>query len=222
MDLLTPQQPLMQTTCGNRASFGWGMPAEATVSGAVLSNWTHDNFGEDLLLNIKNGGIFYWDRTAGTAARAVALSSLSGSNLAPTVAKQIMVSDQDRHIIAFGCDARHQSGHRTHCLYALDHRKVYLIFKHPPQTQQESFESQAVRRLWWPYKPSNKYWYLQMSPSTVVVLGPPFTFGLTEISRNITIAGPNAAVAVNDFVFWMGSKEFYVYGGTCNDYPVLY
>ena len=92
------------------ASFGWGMPAEATVSGAVLSNWTHDNFGEDFLLNIKNGGIFYWDRTAGTAARAVALSSLSGSNLAPTVAKQIMVSDQDRHIIAFGCDGETSIG----------------------------------------------------------------------------------------------------------------
>jgi hypothetical protein len=64
------------------AAFGWGMPAEGTVSGAVLTNWTHDNFGEDLLLNIKNGGIFYWDRTAGTSSRAVALSSLSGSNLA--------------------------------------------------------------------------------------------------------------------------------------------
>jgi hypothetical protein len=50
-------------------------------------------------------------------------------------------------------------------------------------------------------------------------LGPPFTFGLTEISRNVTIASPNAAVAVNDFVFWMGSKEFYVYSGTVARLP---
>ena len=50
-------------------------------------------------------------------------------------------------------------------------------------------------------------------------LGPPFTFGLTEISRNITIASPNSAVAVNDFVYWMGSKEFYVYSGTVQRLP---
>ena len=43
------------------ATFGWGMPAESTVSGANLTNWTHDNFGEDLLINVKNGGIYYWD-----------------------------------------------------------------------------------------------------------------------------------------------------------------
>ena len=143
------------------------MPAEATVSGAVLTNWTHDNFGEDLLLNIKNGGIFYWDRTSGTSSRAVALSSLSGSNLAPTVAKQIMVSDQDRHVIAFGCDGETSIGTQDPLLIRFGSQESLLDFQTYPQTQRESFEYLRVRRLWWPYKPSNKYWYLQMSPSTV-------------------------------------------------------
>ena len=106
------------------ASFGWGMPAESTVSGANLTNWTHDNFGEDLLMNVKNGGIYYWDRTSGTSSRAVELNTLSGSTLAPTIAKQIMVSDQDRHVIAFGCDGEGSIGTKIHYLYALDHKKV--------------------------------------------------------------------------------------------------
>ena len=92
------------------ATFGWGMQATTTIPGENLSNWTHDNFGEDLLLNVRNGGIYYWDRTSGTSARAVELSSLSGSVSAPSVAKQIMVSDQDRHIIAFGCDSEANPG----------------------------------------------------------------------------------------------------------------
>ena len=54
MGLSTPQQP---THADNEAvieaTFGWGMPAESTVSGANLTNWTHDNFGEDLLINVK-------------------------------------------------------------------------------------------------------------------------------------------------------------------------
>tara|TARA_R110000868_G_scaffold273016_2_gene532246 strand:- start:560 stop:1363 length:804 start_codon:yes stop_codon:yes gene_type:complete len=50
-------------------------------------------------------------------------------------------------------------------------------------------------------------------------LGPPFTFGVTAISENITIAGPNAAIAVDDNVFWMGRSEFYVYSGAVQRLP---
>ena len=110
------------------ASFGWGMPAESTVSGANLTNWTHDNFGEDLLMNVKNGGIYYWDRTSGTTSRAVELNTLSGSTLAPTIAKQIMVSDQDRHVIAFGCDGEGLYWHTRSTTYTLwITRKSYSV-----------------------------------------------------------------------------------------------
>ena len=44
-------------------------------------------------------------------------------------------------------------------------------------------------------------------------IGPPFTFGLQELSKNITIMSPNSAVAVDDIVFWMGKENFYVYTG---------
>jgi hypothetical protein len=44
-------------------------------------------------------------------------------------------------------------------------------------------------------------------------IGAPFTFGLSEVSTNISIAGPNAVVAAGDLVFWMGNGEFYVYDG---------
>ena len=44
-------------------------------------------------------------------------------------------------------------------------------------------------------------------------IGPPFTFGLQELSKNITIASPSAAIAIEDTVFWMGSDTFYAYAG---------
>jgi len=50
-------------------------------------------------------------------------------------------------------------------------------------------------------------------------LGPPFTFGIDSISENITIAGPLAAIAVEDMVFWMGQSEFYVYSGAVQRLP---
>ena len=45
-------------------------------------------------------------------------------------------------------------------------------------------------------------------------IGPPFTFGIQQLASNITIIGPNAAVAVEDTVYWMGRDNFYVYNGS--------
>ena len=42
-------------------------------------------------------------------------------------------------------------------------------------------------------------------------IGPPFTFGLQQLASNITIMGPNAAVATEDVVYWMGIDNFYTY-----------
>ena len=88
----------------------WGSGSSSAGAEAQLGLWTQDNFGEDLLINQRQGNIYYWDASSGLANRAVVLSGLSGSNLAPTVAKQIMVSDRDRHVIAFGCDDENAIG----------------------------------------------------------------------------------------------------------------
>ncbi len=202
------------------ATFGWGMQATTTIPGENLSNWTHDNFGEDLLLNVRNGGIYYWDRTSGTSARAVELSSLSGSASAPSVAKQIMISDQDRHIIAFGCDSETNPGTQDPLLIRFGSQESLIAWQSlATNTAGELRLSTGSEIIVAVQTKQQILVYTDVSLHGMQFLGPPFTFGLTEISRNVTIASPNAAVAVNDFVFWMGSKEFYVYSGTVARLP---
>jgi hypothetical protein len=202
------------------ASFGWGMTFTTTVAGANLTNWTHDNFGEDLLINVNNGGIYYWDRTAGTSSRAVELNTLTGSTLAPTIAKQIMTSDPDRHVIAFGCDPEANIGTQDPLLIRFGSQESLTDWQSlATNTAGElrlSTGSEIVVAL---QTKQQILVYTDVSLYSMQFLGPPFTFGLTEISRNITIASPNSAVAVNDFVYWMGSKEFYVYSGTVQRLP---
>tara|TARA_R100001440_G_scaffold8045_2_gene15527 strand:+ start:1489 stop:3591 length:2103 start_codon:yes stop_codon:yes gene_type:complete len=202
------------------ATFGWGMPATTTVAGANISNWTHDNFGEDLLMNARNGGIFYWDRNSGTATRAVALSSLSGSNLAPTIAKQIMVSDQARHIIAFGCDGEGSIGTQDPLLIRFSDQESLTAWQTLTTNTAGELRISTGSEIVVAIQTKQQILvFTDVSLHGLQFLGPPFTFGLSEISRNITIASPDAAVAVNDFVFWMGSKEFYAYGGTVQRLP---
>ena len=82
-----------------RGTWGSGAAIGVTTS---LRMWSHDNFGEDLLINPRDGAIFYWDKSSGVTTRAVAIGTVSGADSTPITAKQIMVSDVDRHVIAFG------------------------------------------------------------------------------------------------------------------------
>ena len=50
-------------------------------------------------------------------------------------------------------------------------------------------------------------------------IGAPFTFGIQPLASNTTIMGPNAAIAVEDAVFWMGRQNFYVYDGKTQQLP---
>ena len=46
-------------------TFGWG-EAASTGTTAEIRLWTHDNFGKDLLINPRDGAIYYWDKSNGT------------------------------------------------------------------------------------------------------------------------------------------------------------
>ena len=87
---------------------GWGTGTWGSTSSLTDANqlrlWSMDNFGEDLVSNPRAGGVYYWDKSDGLNTRSVALSSLTGSNLAPTKGLQVIVSDIDRHAIVLGAD----------------------------------------------------------------------------------------------------------------------
>ena len=201
----------------------WGSAASLTAIGDILRIWGHDNFGEDLVFNIRDGGIYYWDKSTSSApfTRAVALSDLAGADATtPTIAKQVLVSDKDRHIIVFGCDAQNNIGVQDP-----------LLIRFSSQGDPTTWESLATNTagdlrigsgsqiITAVETRQQMLVFTDVSLHAMQFLGPPFTFGISEISTNITIAGPLAAIAVEDTVFWMGREEFYVYGGQVQKLP---
>ena len=199
---------------------GWGEAATINLATDTLRIWSHDNFGEDLLMNIRNGNIYYWDATNGTGTRAVTLSSLAGSNSAPTIAKQIMVSDKDRHIIAFGCDTEANPGVQDTLSIRFSSQESLTDWAATATNTagelrlgsgSEIITAQETRQQILVFTDESLY--------SMQFLGPPFTFGVNLISENITVRGPLAAIAIEDSVFWMGRNEFYVYTGQVQKLP---
>ena len=190
-----------------------------------LRLWSLDSFGEDLIANVRAGGIYYWDTSAKTLGtdRAVALADLSGANLAPTKGLQVLVSDVDRHVVVLGADPI-SSGSRSGSIDPL------LI----------AFSDQENAAEWEP-KSTNTAGSLRCSAGSEIIgglrarqetlvwtdvalysmqfIGTPLTFGLNLINEGVSLIGPNAAINTPSGVFWMDKKGFYNYTGSVAPVP---
>ena len=190
----------------------WGSGTDIGVT-TELRLWSHDNYGEDLLINPRDGGIYYWDSSVGTSTRAVEIGSVSGASDTPTVAKQVMVSDNNRHVIAFGTNTINTTV-QDPLLIRFSDQENYLDWT-PTATNAAGdlrigSGSNFVRAV--ETKREILIW-TDSSLHSMRYLGAPFTFGIQPLSSGITIMGPNAVAAVNDVVFWMGKDSFYIYDG---------
>jgi len=198
----------------------WGSGSSITTGNLELRIWSHDNFGEDLLLNPRYGGIYYWDKTNGTSTRAVNITSLAGATNAPQVAKKVIVSDRDRHVIAFGCDPELGGGVQDPLLIRFSDQESLTDWSATANNSAGDLRLGSGSEIITAVETRQQILvFTDVSLHAMQYLGPPFTFGISTVSENITIAGPNAAASVEDNVFWMGAEEFYVYGGTVQRIP---
>jgi hypothetical protein len=198
----------------------WGSGVSLAVSGQTLRIWSHDNFGEDLLFNIRDNDIFYWDKSGGLSSRGVSLSTLSGANTTPTIAKKIIISDRDRHIIAFGCDSQTNPGVQDPLLIRFSDQESLTDWAAEATNTAGDLRLGSGSEIITAIETKQQIIvFTDVSLHAMQFVGQPFTFGINLISENITIAGPLCAIAVDDLVYWMGSEEFYVYGGSVQPLP---
>jgi hypothetical protein len=199
----------------------WGSGITSTVTNE-LRVYTQDNFGEDLIFNVRDGNIYYWDVSAyalGTD-RAVALSTLGTDATTPTVAKQVLVSDRDRHVIVFGCDSETNPGVQDPLLIRFSSQESLTTWTATVENTAGDLRVGVGSEIVCAVETRQQILvFTDVSLHAMQFLGPPFTFGIDQISENITIAGPIAAKAVDDMVFWMGVEEFYIYTGQVQKLP---
>jgi len=199
-------------------SGGFGSASDIS-SGNQLRLYSQDNFGEDLVLNVRGGGIYYHDTSGGLATRAVDISEISGQSNAPTIALQVMVSDIDQHVIAFGVNPLGSS--------AID--PLFIRFS----DQQNAID--------WTPTATNTAGGVRINSGSIIIgaiqareeiliftdvslhsmrfVGPPFVFNFSTISTDTSMISPNAAVNARGSVFFMDEGGFFVYNGSVQPLP---
>jgi len=209
-------------------STGWGsgiwgagtFGSSSSLSSAnQLRLWSLDNFGDDAVANIRADGIFYWDKSSGASARATNISALTDASNVPTIALQVMTSDVDRHVIAFGCNTIGST--------ALDPLLVRF--------------SDTESIVDWTPTATNQAGGVQLSQGSVIVaaiktrqeiiiftdvglvsmrfVGSPFVFSFTEVAEGFSLISPNAVVNADSKLFFMDRGGFYIYSGRVQRLP---
>jgi len=218
----------------NNASYGYGWGAGGWSRGAwgsgsatpvVLAqrDWFIQNFDNDMVANIRNGVIYYWKYSGGLTTRATPLATTTVSGVAPSdvpaVAMQTLVSQNDKHLLAFGCTP-----------YGGGASDPLLI----------RWATQDQPNVWTPLV-TNSAGFLRVSRGSQIVcaiatrqeilvftdgtvnslqfVGTTDVFSLTELSDNVSILSPRSVVGVNNVVYWIGHDKFYAYSGRVETLP---
>ena len=207
----------------------WGSGTWSSVTTLSDTNnlrlWSHDNFGEDLVINVRAGGIYYWDTSADTLGtdRATALSSLTNANLTPTKALSTLVSDIDRHIICFGADpisGSARTGSLDPMFICWSDQENAVEWEPKSTNTAGSFRLSAGSSIIGAIRARQETLvWTDTSLYSMTFVGQPFTFATNLVNEGVGLIGPNAAINTPKGVYWMDKKGFYNYTGQINDIP---
>jgi len=201
---------------GTWGFFTWGTPRPPSA-GLQLNPrvWQFDTYGENLIAQALDGGIYEWLPSGGLGTRAVAISG------APTKSKYALVSTPDRHLVCFGTEGTIGSPSTQD--------PMFVRFSN--QEDINTFVATATntaggQRL----TDGNTIITAVRSRGQILIwtdtslhgqqyLGPPYTFGFQQLGANCGCIGPHAAADVNGVAYWMGRDAFFMFDGTVKKIP---
>jgi len=217
-----------QITTGPATStygYGWGTLAwgdstwdtSRSSSSVVVAarNWSLDNFGEDLIATVLNGGTFIWDTSGGTSARATALSN------APTASRFSLVSTDTRHLLIFGTETTiGDTATQDDLLFRFSDREDATDYTPVSTNEAGSLRISDGSRIVGAVKSTGQILvWTDTSLHGIQFVGTPFTFGLRQLGANAGLIAQHAAIEVNGVAYWMSDNAFYLYDGVVKKMP---
>lgn len=192
------------STTGERA---WNDPATESNITFLPTQWSLDTWGEDVLACRRGGRIYYWDRDAGaTPQRATVIAT------SPTVTDFILVSPNDRHLIAFGTTG-----------FAADYSPLRVRWADQedytnwtPSVSSTSGEVDLTdgTRIVGAVRSRNQInIWTDKSLFGMTFIGPPYIFQFRQLGSNCGLIGPHAGIDYDGRTFWMGNDNFYMFDG---------
>ena len=206
---------------------GWGSSYVIGI-GQQLRLWSNDNYGQDLAIAPRGGGIYYWLDSTGVAVRAQPLGDLSTAagyqgQFVPHTTNAVSASTIQRFLIAMGANPYDPTDPNTDFDPMLvrwsDQENPY---EWVPQATNQSGEFRLSNGSYIVTYKNTRQEILVWTDSclySMQYVGPPYVWSFNILMDNISIISPNASVTVNNVTYWMGNDKFYMYSGRVETLP---
>jgi len=181
--------------------------------------WSIDNFGDKIIALIHNGQVFEWDSNASNATsnRATVITN------APTASRDMIVSTPDRHLVFFGTETTIGDQSTQDQMFIRFSNQEDINTYTPTATNTAGTQRLADgSRIVGAVRGRDAiYVWTDTALFTMRFIGPPFTFGFTQVGTNCGLIGQNAAVEVDGAAYWFSENGFFKYAGALQTLPCL-
>ena len=194
---------------------GWGSPSTSSTVTLEARQWSLDNFGEDLVATVLNGGAFRWDTSSGVATRAAAITN------APTRSRLSLVSTPDRHLLFFGTQPTiGGTNAQDDLLLRFSDQEDITTYQPTAENTAGSLRIADGSRIVAAERSRGQILvWTDTSLHSLQFIGPPFTFGLRQLGQNCGIVGIHAGVDINGVSYWMSQDSFFLFDGSVKKLP---
>jgi len=189
----------------------WGTARTVVTQPTIFARiWKFDQFGQVLIMQAVNGAIYQWDPDSGTDQRATAVTG------APTKSTFALISSPDRHLVCFGTENTVGNAATQDPLFVRfsDQENINDFVETAINTAGGQKLSDGNRIMTAVRSRGQILIFTDTSLHGMQYIGPPYTFGFTQLGSNCGALGPHAAVDVNGLALWMGPEAFYAFDGT--------
>ena len=189
----------------------WGTARTVVTQPTIFARiWKFDQFGQVLIMQAVNGSIYNWDPASGTDQRATVVSG------APTKSTFALISSPDRHLVCFGTETTVGTPSTQDPLFVRfsDQENINDFVETAINTAGGQKLSDGNRIMTAVRSRGQILIFTDTSLHGMQYIGPPYTFGFSQLGSNCGALGPHAAVDVNGLALWMGPEAFYAFDGT--------
>ena len=202
------------TVCASQTR-AWNAAASADATDLVfnITQWSLDNWGQDVIANRSGSNIFYFSSDASTVPlRATSITT------SPISVNSIIVSPNDRHLIALGANQYEASAtvsgtfnpmlvrwsdqdDRTNWVPAANNTSGEVVLTDGTKIV-GGIRSRNGINVW----TDKSLWEMDF-------VGPPFIFKFKQAGTNCGLIAQHAAIDYDGVSYWMGYDNFYSFDG---------
>jgi hypothetical protein len=182
-----------------------------TTFGFYATDWSLDNWGEELVGAPRGGPIYNWKPVSGVTTKATEIPG------APASTKSLLVGMPERHLIALGAEV---SGRLDPMLVRWSDVEDYTSWTASALNSAGSFSLQDGSEIISAQRSAQQILiWTDTSLISMRFIGLPFVYSFNTLGTNCGLCGPRAANVLNGTAFWRGRRSFYLYNGAVQTIP---